>query len=79
MAARGLTDVHDMLEAGAVAVGAVPGVAMPEQNNLFLCNGVQPFLLVYGSCINAILFLTFFLSSVMAVIRLPVYLNEVHT
>jgi hypothetical protein len=59
MAARGLTDVHDVLVAGTVPVGMVSGGPVPELKKSILCINVLQFMLVYESCVTAILSLTF--------------------
>jgi hypothetical protein len=59
----------DTLPAGVVAGGAVP-----KLKKSLLCINVQPFMLVYGSCINAILSLPFVSSIDIAEILLPQFI-----
>jgi hypothetical protein len=60
--------------AGAAPPGVVLGVAVPELKKSLLCISVHPFMLVYGSCIRAILFFTFVSSIAIAEILLPQFI-----
>jgi hypothetical protein len=63
-----------MLVAGKAPVGIVPGGVVPELKKSFLCISVQPFMLVYGSWIRAILFFTFVSSNAIAKILFPQFI-----
>jgi hypothetical protein len=63
-----------VLGAGTLPAGVVPGGAVPELKNSLLCINVQPFMLVYGSCFNAILSLAFVSSIAIGKILLPQFI-----
>ena len=60
--------------AGVAPAGVVLGGAVPELKKSLLCISVQPFMLVYGSWIKAILFFTFVSSSAIAEILFPQFI-----
>jgi hypothetical protein len=59
---------------GAAPPGVGLGGAVPELKKSLLWISVQRFMLVYGSCIRAILFFTFVSSSDIAEILFPQFI-----